>query len=92
MPSLFYFAAWDDSDSLVGCDHHHETIVSAVACCAAAGAYVIAVEEGCLRELNANEETQFQQAMYGNDGPTGRFFAIYFAILAFLSRFAGYHC
>ncbi|HVO62316.1 MAG TPA: hypothetical protein VMT53_15375 [Terriglobales bacterium] len=52
MLSLYYFAAWTDSHCLVGCHHQNETIISAVACCNAAGAYVVAVEGGELRELN----------------------------------------
>lgn len=91
MPSLYYFAAWNDSHSLVGCEHRHETVVSAVACCATAGAYVIAVEQGALRELTEQEEEQYQKAMYGRDTRGGSFLAAFLTLTAFLSRFAGYH-
>jgi hypothetical protein len=92
MLSLYYFAAWMDSHSLVGCEHQHETIVSAVACCRTAGAYVIAVEKGKLRELDLNEESQFQYAMYGHDTGARRFMAAFVGLLALVSRFAGYRC
>ncbi|HYL12144.1 MAG TPA: hypothetical protein VEV41_03865, partial [Terriglobales bacterium] len=62
---IYYFAAWTDSNCLLGCDHHHETVISAVACCVLAGSYVIAVENGDLRALNDQEEAEFQYAMYG---------------------------
>jgi hypothetical protein len=66
--ALFYFAAWTDSGCLLGCDHQHGTVTSAVACAApVAGGYVIAVENGVLRALNEEEETEFQYAMYGFD-------------------------
>ncbi len=91
MLSLYYFAAWTDSHCLVGCEHQHETIVSAVACCKSAGAYVVAVENGELRELRENEEPQFQYAMYGHDTRSGRLLATVLGMLAFLCRLAGYH-
>jgi hypothetical protein len=62
-----YFAAWTDSDCLLGCDHKHATVVSAVACIATTGGYVIAVEKGVLRELSYREEAEFQLAKYGNE-------------------------
>jgi hypothetical protein len=91
MLSLYYFAAWTDSDRLVGCEHQHETIISAVACCMAAGAYVVAVERGELRELNQTEESQFQYAMYGYDTRTRGFLAALVGVVVFLLRFTGYH-
>jgi len=65
MPSLHYFAARTDSGCLLGCDHQHPTVVSAVACIAQAGGYVVAVEASQRRELNPEEEMEFQLAMYG---------------------------
>jgi hypothetical protein len=67
MPSPNYFAACTDSGFLLGCDHQHMTVVSAVVCAqsAGAGAYVVAVEDGALRQLNDKEEREFQLAMYG---------------------------
>ena len=63
--ALFYFAAWTDSGCLLGCSHEHKTVTSAVACISCAGGYVVAVEGGALRELNAKEEAEFQYANYG---------------------------
>lgn len=91
MPSLYYFAAWTDSHCLAGCDHQHETVISAVACCAPAGAYVVAVENGALRELNEKEEAEFQYAMYGYDTRKNRFLAALIGVLVVVYRFAGYH-
>jgi len=62
---LSYFAAWTDSGGLLGCSHQHQTIASAVPCIASAGGYVIAVEDGELRELTSKEEAEFQYAIYG---------------------------
>lgn len=74
MADLHYFAAWTDSGCLLGCDHKHLTVVSAVVCAqsARAAAYVIAVEDGILRELNDCEEREFQLAMYGTGIVRGR--------------------
>ena len=63
--ALSYFAAWTDSGCLFGCSHQHQTIASAVPCIASAGGYVIAVEDGELRELTSKEEAEFQNAIYG---------------------------
>lgn len=65
MASIHYFAAWTDSGFLLGCDHQHMTVVSAANCISTAGGYVIAVENGRLRELNDKEEREFQLALYG---------------------------
>ena len=66
MKDLFYFSAWTDSNCLCGCEHQHNTVASAVACNAPhAGGYVVAVERGQLRELNEQEETEFQRTKYG---------------------------
>jgi hypothetical protein len=62
---MHYFAAWTDSGLLHGCDHEHATVISAAACIANAGAYVIAVEDGVLRELNDAEEKKLQHALDG---------------------------
>lgn len=72
MAALHYFAAWTDSGCLLGCDHEHATVISAVACISAAGGYVVAVEDGQLRELNRKEEREFQLAMYGTGVVRGR--------------------
>ncbi len=65
MSSLYYFAAWTDSGCLLGCAQQHVTVISAVACVASAGGYVVAVDDGQLRELSPKEEIEFQFAMYG---------------------------
>lgn len=66
MKDLYYFAAWTDSGCLCGCDHKHNTVASAVACKAPyAGSYVVAVERGQLRELNVEEEIEYQRTQYG---------------------------
>ena len=64
---LFYFAAWTDSECLLGCNHQHETVISATACISDAGGYVVAVENAELRALTDKEEAEFQHAMYGRD-------------------------
>ena len=66
MNTIYYFAAWTDSGFLIGCDHEHATVVSATACISCAGGYPIAVERGVLRALNAAEEREFQEALYGS--------------------------
>jgi hypothetical protein len=70
-PSPYYFAAWTDSGCLLGCDHEHPTVISAVVCISCTGEYVVAVENGRLRELNDGEERDFQLARYGEWSPDG---------------------
>jgi len=72
MTSLYYFAAWTDSGCLLGCSHEHGTVGGAVACFSCAGGYVVAVENGVLRALTAEEESQFQLAISAayRDRPT----------------------
>jgi hypothetical protein len=67
MSELYYVAAWTDSEFLLACDHKHLTVVSAVVCAQSgcAGAYVVAFENGSLRQLTEKEEREFQLAMYG---------------------------
>jgi hypothetical protein len=73
MTSLYYFAAWTDSGFLLGCCHKHATVISAAACIAYAGGYVIAVEKNQMRQLNANEEKEFQFAQRGGRRPVHEF-------------------
>lgn len=61
MTSIFYCAAWDDSGCLVGCWHEHPTISEAAECINCAGAYVLAIENGVLRALTMDEESEFQR-------------------------------
>ena len=61
---MYYSAAWTDSGFLLGCSHEHETIVEADSCIPCAGGYVVAVENGVMRSLTAEEESEFQGAHY----------------------------
>ena len=61
---MFYSAAWTDSGFLLGCSHEHETIVEAASCIPCAGGYVVAVENGVMRSLTAEEEAEFQRVHY----------------------------
>ena len=67
MKDLHYFAAWTDGGCLLGCFHHHKTVAAAAACAIGPGGYVVAVENGKLRELNDEEEREFQRLRYGLD-------------------------
>jgi len=62
MSSMYYFAAWTDSGFFLGCSHEHETIAEADSCIPCAGGYVVAVENGVMRSLTADEEAEFQRA------------------------------
>jgi len=62
---IYYYAAFTDGECIIGCQHQHATVISAVSCISAAGGYVIAVEKNQNRQLNDDEESEFQKAMYG---------------------------
>jgi hypothetical protein len=64
MRSTCYSAAWTDSGFLLGCSHEHETIADADSCIPCAGGYVVAVENGVMRSLTAEEESEFQRVHY----------------------------
>jgi hypothetical protein len=64
MKSIYYSAAWTDSGFLLGCSHEHETIVEASSCIPCAGGYVIGVENGVMRCLTGEEESEFQRVLY----------------------------
>lgn len=66
---VYYVAAYTDSGRLMVCDHQHQTILSAVACISSAGGYVVAVDNGRIRELNPDEESEFQRIVHGTLGP-----------------------
>jgi hypothetical protein len=74
MKAPYYFAAWTDSDCLLGCDHEHKTVTSAAACISSVGGYVVAVTKGRLRELDDTEEAEFQRAMCGTERETKKAF------------------
>jgi hypothetical protein len=61
---MYYSAAWTDSEFLLGCSHEHETIGEAGSCIPCAGGYVVAVEDGVMRSLTAEEEAEFQRVHY----------------------------
>ncbi len=62
MSSIYYFAAWTDSDCILGCDHEHQSVTEAAACISCADGYVIAVENKVYRALNDSEEAEFRGA------------------------------
>ncbi len=61
MSSMHYFAAWTECGCLLGCSHEHETIVEADSCIPCASGSVVAVENGVMRSLTAEEEAEFQR-------------------------------
>lgn len=63
MSSIYYSAAWTDSGFFLGCSHEHETIGEADSCIPRAGGYLVAVENGVIRSLTA-EESEFQRVHY----------------------------
>lgn len=64
MTSIYYSAAWTDSGFFLGCSHEHETIGEADSCIPCAGGYVVAVENGVMRSLTAEEESEYQRVHY----------------------------
>jgi hypothetical protein len=64
MSSIYYCAAWTDSGFFRGCSHEHETIGEADSCILCAPGYVVAVENGIMRALTAEEESEFQRIHY----------------------------
>ena|ERR1700739_3567665 len=61
---MHYSAAWTDSGFLLGCSHEHEAIAEADSCIPCAGGYVVALENGVMRSLTAQEEAEFQRVHY----------------------------
>ena len=59
-----YSAAWTEFGCLISCSHEHKTVAEAASCIACAGCYVIGVENGAMRSLTAEEESEFQRAHY----------------------------
>ena len=62
--SMYYFAAWTDSGFLLGCSQEHMTVAEAASCILCAGGYVVGVENGAMRSLTAEEESEFQCEHY----------------------------
>jgi hypothetical protein len=57
-----YSAAWTEFGCLISCSHEHKTVAEAASCIACAGCYVIGVENGAMRSLTAEEESEFECA------------------------------
>jgi len=64
MSSLLYSAAWTECGCFLGCSHEHKTIGEADSCIPCAGGYIFAVENGAMRSLTVEEESEFQRVHY----------------------------
>jgi len=60
---MFYSAAWTECGRFMSCWHEHKTVVEAASCIPCAGGYVVGVENGAMRSLKAEEESEFQCAV-----------------------------
>lgn len=68
MTNTCYHAAYADGGKFLRlCPHQHPTVISAVACISSAGEYVVAVENGAVRELMKVEEVEYEYAIYGGE-------------------------
>ena len=65
---MCYSAAWTDCGCLISCSHEHKTVAEAASCIACAGCYVIGVENGAVRSLTAEEESEFECAFHCHSG------------------------
>jgi hypothetical protein len=63
----YYEAIFTDSGTcMIGCGHKHQNIVTATACISQPGGYVVGVNRwGKFRQLNDEEEAEFQAAIFG---------------------------
>jgi hypothetical protein len=61
MKSIYYSAAWTDFGFFLGCSHEHKTIAEADSCIPCSGSYVVGVENGVMRSLTAEEETELRR-------------------------------
>lgn len=50
----------------LGCSYEHKTVMKAASCIPCAGGYVVGVEDGAMRSLTAEEESEFQCAVPGH--------------------------
>jgi hypothetical protein len=67
---MCYSAAWTECHCLISCSHEHKTVAEAASCIACAGCYVIGVENGAVRSLTAEEESEFECSFrHLSDGP-----------------------
>lgn len=60
---MYYSAAWTECGCFIGCSHEHKTVMEAKSCIPCAGGYVVGVENGAMRSLTAEEESEFQCAV-----------------------------
>jgi len=60
---MYYSAAWTECGCVISCWHEHETVAEAASCIPCAAGYVVAVENGAMRSLAAEEESEFQCAV-----------------------------
>jgi hypothetical protein len=70
MKSTYYSAAWTDSGCLRGCGHEHETLVDAASCIPWAGSCVVGIQNGIMRSLSTEEESEFQSVIRSH--PSGK--------------------
>jgi hypothetical protein len=68
---MYYSAAWTECGCLISCWHEHKTALEAAPCIPRAGGYVVGVENGAMRSLTAEEESEFQCAVpsHSTDNP-----------------------
>jgi hypothetical protein len=59
---MYYSAAWTECGCLMSCWHEHKTVLEAAPCIPSAGGDVVGVENGVMRSLTAEEESEFQCA------------------------------
>lgn len=57
---MHYSAAWTECWRFVSCWHEHKTVAEAASCIPCAGGYLVSVENGAMRSLTAEEESEFQ--------------------------------
>jgi hypothetical protein len=60
---MYYAAAWIECGHFISCWHEHKTVAESVSCIPCAGGYVVGVENGVMRSLAAEEESEFQCAV-----------------------------
>jgi len=60
---MYYSAAWTECECLISCSHEHQTVAESASCIPCAGGYVVGVENGAMRSLTAEEESEFQCAV-----------------------------
>lgn len=66
MHSIYYSATWTECGCLLCCSHEHQTVEEAAACIPCAGGYVVGVDNGAMRSLTTEEESQFHRVNSGH--------------------------